>query len=151
MTPTLMGRWQTRIILFFIVGLPVTLLFALAWTRDFSDPGFTMVFLVLMTIFLVGMVLDPAYILVQSLRWENDWPFAFQLFFSICEFLVVLALIAADWLPFAHASVIDDPEMRKMLFSHFAVVVTFSILALLGPLQVFLPRWRYKGGEVGRL
>lgn len=145
-----MGRWQTRIIVFLFVGLPATLLFALAWIGDRSDSGFSTVFLILSTVFLVGMALDIVYFTIQSLRWENDWPFVLHLFFSICEFLIVLVLMAFDLLPFAPASVISGAAMRVTLIMHFILVLSLSVLVLLGPLQVFLPRWRYNGGEIGK-
>ena len=34
---------------------------------------------------------------------------------------------------------------------HFTLVVVPSFLALLGGIQVFMVRWRFKGGEWGRL
>ena len=145
MTPTLMGRLQTRLILYIFIALPVTLLYALfldlGEVGRLSDP---FVFISAMT--LIGFILDPFYIQIQRFRWDNDWPFAFQFFFTILEFLVTLGLMSAGALDGFLVSRIDS----MVSASHFFLVFIPSFLALLGGLQIFMIRWRFKGGEVGR-
>ena len=62
MTPTLIGRWHTRLILFVVIGLPVTLLFALHatnwdyWPPRYDLPAFQYPFYFLTAILLLGLV-----------------------------------------------------------------------------------------------
>ena len=145
MTPTLMGRLQTRLLLYIFIGLPVTLLYALYLDLDevgrLFDP---FVFITAMTI--IGFILDPLYIQIQRFRWDNDWPFAFQFFFTILEFLVTLGLMSAGALDDLLVFRIDAATAA----THFTLVFVPSFLALLGGVQIFMIRWRFKGGEVGR-
>lgn len=145
MTPTLWGRWQTRILLYIFIGLPMTLLYALILNFRFDAP-ISDLFVVLTAIFIVGFVADIAYIQIQRFRWDGDWPFAFQFFFSILEFLIVYGL--AELGAFQGLLQFDYPF--SFLLTHFLLVFIPSFLALLGGVQLFLIRWRFKGGEWGR-
>jgi hypothetical protein len=152
MTPTLKGRWQTRLLLYLVIGLPITLLVSLSNTdwkfppaiglNRFQDP-----FTFITAILLLGLVLDILYIQIQSVHWDDDWPFAYQFFFSILEFFIVYgamryglldALFPGGRIPFSNAA------------WHFSFVFLLSFLALLGGIQIFMVRWRFHGGEVGR-
>ena len=159
MLPTLKGRWLTRILLFFWIGLPVTLVYSLyiatpespvlpliGWNYD------TLPFQILFLLLIVGLLLDPVYIHFQQYRWERDWPFAFQFFFSIVEFLIVLALVWRGALDFTRSPLdLHTPENYLLFAVHFACVFIPSFLALLGFIQIFMIRWRFKGGEWGRM
>src|SRR5688572_6301708 len=94
MVPTLAGRWQTRILLYVFIGLPVTFLYAMyltnwRWPPAIDLSAFTDPFVFITAILILGLILDVAYIQAQRFRWEGDWPFAFQFFFSIMEFFAV--------------------------------------------------------------
>lgn len=144
MTPTLSGRWQTRLLLYLFVGLPVTWFYAffvLGLDEDFYDP-----FVFLTVLFIVGALLDPVYDQIQRFRWDNDWPFAFFVFFSFCEFLITLALLNIGLLDLLLVYRIDNGTA----FCHFAWVLLFMLIAVLAGVQVFFIRWRFKGGEIGR-
>ncbi len=156
MLPTLKGRWQTRILLFLWIGVPITFLFSLgvAGPRSPTLPfvGWhydILPFQILSLLLIVGLILDPVYIYFQQFRWERDWPFAFQFFFTIFEFVIVLALV--NW------GVLDGFSRRTqhqnyMLYTiHFACVFIPSFIAVLGIVQTFMIRWRFKGGEWGRM
>ncbi|MEM9027572.1 MAG: hypothetical protein AAGC70_04310 [Pseudomonadota bacterium] len=145
MTPTLMGRWQTRLLLYVFLALPITLVFAwafgLANTGQFYDP---FVFVTALT--LIGLSLDVAYIQIQRFRWDNDWPFAFQLFFSIMEFFLTFGLMNLG---------LFDPFLAYRIplwFAsiHFLLILVPSYFAVVAGIQIFLLRWRFKGGEIGR-
>lgn len=152
MTPTLLGRWQTRILLFILLGLPLTALFVwgvfpLIW----DDPlDWTVPFIFLTAILVLGLILDIVYVQIQRFRWDNDWPFAFQFFFSILEFVAVWGLVQTDLL-----DVIDLPSSAIpsvwMAITQFTMVFIPSFLALLGGVQLFFLRWRFKGGEFGKM
>lgn len=149
MIPTLAGRLQTRLFLFVFIGLPVTVVFGIfmnGWVWDWSAIQTFVWFLCAVTG--VGLLLDPLYIFAQSTRWDRDWPFLFQAFFSWVEFALVLALARAGLVPFLPAeafAALGTPIL------HFTLVFIPSFLALLGPMQVLFLRWRFKGGQLGRL
>lgn len=159
MLPTLNGRWLTRILLFLWIGVPVTFVFSLligeprgpvipylGWNYDLLPFQF------LSLLLFVGLVLDPVYIYFQQYRWERDWPFAFQFFFSIVEFVIVLALVWWGALDFTRSPLeLHTPENYLLFTIHFACVFIPSFVALLGFVQIFMIRWRFKGGEWGRM
>lgn len=149
MIPTLAGRLQTRIFLFLFVGLPITLGFGLymgGWHWDWAAIQIFVWFLCAVTG--VGLLLDPIYIFLQSTRWDRDWPFIYQAFFAWVEFAIALTIARAGvltFLPEAAFQTLSTP------ITHFALVFVPSFLALLGPLQVLFIRWRFMGGQMGRL
>jgi hypothetical protein len=152
MTPTLKGRWQTRILLYIVIGLPVTFLVAMyncnwQWPPSYDLTAFQDPFKFITAILLLGLLLDVLYMRMQSYHWDADWPFAYQFFFSIVEFFIIFELMNYGWLdaffpdgriPFSNAA------------WHFGFVFVLSFLAVLGGLQIFLVRWRFKGAELGR-
>jgi hypothetical protein len=144
MTPTLAGRWQTRLLLYLFVGLPVTWFYAffvLELEDDFLDP-----FVFLTALFIVGFLLDLVYNQIQRFRWDGDWPFAFFIFFGICEFLITLGLLNAGVLdPFLVYRIDNGTALI-----HFCWVLLFMFLAVLAGVQVFYIRWRFRGGAIGR-
>lgn len=147
MTPTLLGRIQTRLLLFLFVGLPITAVFSLLWFEELDARPFG----VLVLILLIGLALDPLWIFVQRLRWDRDFPFAFQALAMWLEFGIALSLISLDVVPLlSEVDALPDEEAVWGTVIHFTLVFIASFLALLGLLQIFLVRWRYKGGELGR-
>ena len=151
MTPTLLGRWQSRILLFIFIGLPMTALFTWVVFDLIWDGGirWEVPFIFIGAITVLGLVLDVVYIQIQRFRWDNDWPFAFQFFFSILEFLAVYGLVEADLLSYVDLPASDGPTIW-MASTHFTLVFIPSFLALLGGIQIFFIRWRFKGGELGK-
>ena len=151
MTPTLLGRWQTRLLLFLVIGLPITALYAFYlndWVWAPINVPLKVPFLFITAIVVLGLIVDIPYIQIQRFRWDNDWPFAFQFFFSILEFLAIFGLMRAGLLePVLSAN--DIPEFSTAAI-HFALVFVPSFLAVLGGIQIFYIRWRFKGGELGR-
>jgi hypothetical protein len=148
--PTLKGRWETRLVLLVLIGLPVTAWWSWYLTGN-AAPTANAPYLVLFTIFVIGAALDPVYILMQRFRWDRDWPFAFQLLSMTCEFILALAVISAGLHPYLRPSSIQRSADLRNVTLHYASILGPSFLALLGPIQIFLVRWRYKGGELGRL
>lgn len=145
MTPTLAGRWQTRLLLYVFVGLPVTLLYSLY--LDFEDDRFYDPFVFLVVLLIIGLALDPVYNHIQRFRWDNDWPFAFFIFFTIIEFLIALGLLNLGVLDSFLTARIEN----ETALVHFSWVLLFFFISVLAGVQVFLIRWRFKGGEIGRL
>lgn len=157
MLPTLKGRWQTRILLFLWIGVPITFLFSL-YIAGAGSPRLPWIgwryelvpFQILSLLLIVGLILDPVYIYFQQLRWERDWPFAFQFFFTIIEFCIVLGLVYWGALDFARPRSLT-PYHYLLFTVHFGFVFIPSFIALLGFVQIFMIRWRFKGGEWGRM
>lgn len=153
MTPTLFGRWQTRILLYLVIGLPVTFLVALyntnwRWPPAYELSVFRDPFVFLTALLVLGLILDVVYIQIQRFHWDQDWPFAYQFFFSIVEFYILYFAMDFGWLDTLF------PDARIPFSNaawHFTFVFVPSFLALLGGAQIFLVRWRFKGGELGRL
>jgi hypothetical protein len=149
MIPTLAGRLQTRLFLFVVIGLPITFLFAMAqggWQWDW--PRVQVYLWFICAVVAMGLLLDPLYIFAQSLRWERDWPFLFQAFFSWVECAIVYFLARAGLVPFLPEAAFQGLATPAL---HFTLVFVPSFLALLGPMQVLFLRWRFKGGQFGKL
>lgn len=159
MTPTLLGRWQTRILLLVLIGLPVSILYGLYLGIGEGSPRAILIFglaldplplRIIGVITLVGLVLDPFYIQIQKFRWDRDWPFVFQALALVFEFAIVLGLIRADLLPFVTRGGLSERDAFHVAL-HFSIVFVLSFIAILGIIQLFFVRWRFKGGELGRL
>ena len=151
--------------MFYCIGLPVTAAYAAwlasrapfggrrspPWIRSFGEVSLDIrPVQILCLLLIVGVLLDVVCIKLQKLRWDRDWPFAFQFCFSIGEFAIVLTVIRFDLLPFMPARWIGASDYPAF-FLYFALVFVPSFVALLGFIQIFMVRWRYKGGEWGRL
>jgi len=152
MTLTFAGRLQTRLFLFLFIGLPITCLYGFAvsgWQWDWRVIQIFVWFLCTITGF--GLLLDPVYIFLQSTRWDRDWPFAYQFFFSWVEFGVVFFVARAGLVPYLPEVAFQGSRGLGIATLHFALVFVPSFLALLGPLQVIFIRWRFKGGQFGKL
>ncbi|MCW5681175.1 MAG: hypothetical protein KF794_11100 [Xanthobacteraceae bacterium] len=157
MVPSLKGRWLTRILLFLWIGVPVTFLFSL-FAAGPGSPRLPLLgwhyeivpFQILSLLLIVGLIMDMVYIYFQQWRWERDWPFALFFFFSIIEFVIVLGLVWWGVLDFVRPRN-ASPHDYTLYVIHFACVFIPSFIAVLGIIQIFMIRWRFKGGEWGRL
>lgn len=137
MTPTLIGRWQTRICMLGTLGAIVTAIFAV--TKD--SEAF---FIVLGFVVLFGLAWDVLYIALQRLRWDRDWPTSFQVAAAIVEGALLFALLELVGLPG-----IDKGAVGIGLFTaHYGLVWFSTFLFTQGPMRVVVLRWRYNGGRV---
>ena len=152
MIPTLAGRLQTRLFLFLFIALPITLVYGFAWAGWQWDWRTIQIFVwFLCTITGLGLLLDPIYIFIQTTRWDRDWPFAYQFFFSWVEFGVVFAVARAGLVPYLPEFAFQGGRGLFIAGLHFTLVFIPTFLALLGPLQAIFVRWRFKGGQFGKL
>ncbi|MDO5498114.1 MAG: hypothetical protein Q4F67_00360 [Propionibacteriaceae bacterium] len=139
MTPTLMGRIQTRWALLVIVGLPWTLvlmLFGLLTGAAYS----TLLaggLLVLGLVGLLGTIWEGVYHGLQQFRWEKDWPALFGLVTIVNEGLVL-------WL----VTVLLDRPLGALGWIHFVTTWLLMWIFANGPMRVLAPRWRYRGGRL---
>ena len=79
MTPTLMGRWQTRFLLLSTLGFAISVVIGIM--RGDIRPPLTL----LVYVFVLGLAWDALYQYIQTYRWERDWPQPFQVVAGIVE------------------------------------------------------------------
>ena len=133
MTPTLLGRWQTRLILFGTVGLAVTAVFA-TWFQS------NIPYLLLGLVFVLGCGWDVLYQQMQRRRWDRDWPPNLQLAAGIWEAIVVAGLLYG-------VGILRQPPTVGQFVGHYTAVWLTTFLASQSVLRLIFPRWRYNGGE----
>lgn len=137
MTPTLFGRWQTRILLFAIVGSIVSLPF-FVWTG--GNPVF---FVLLAYLAGIGLIWDILYNHFQQYRWDRDWPAALQLLTGIGEAVFFAVLYKLLPLPG-----IDRQNTPLGLFAlHYSIVWLTIFTTAQSLMRVIFPRWRFNGGQ----
>jgi hypothetical protein len=135
-TPTLIGRWQTRVLLLATVGVIVSVPFWLVG-------GSVAFFVVLGWIALIGLAWDVLYTILQAFRWERDWPPAFAVVAGIAE--AVLVYLLATRLGLAGLPI--DLSLGVFAFQ-YAVVWLATFFFAQGPMRALFPWWRFHGGRV---
>lgn len=133
MTPTLLGRLHTRLVVLAAVGLPWTFLLVLL-------AGLPVGTALLGWVILTGIALvfwEPLYHLIQQFRWEKDWPIFFSLVTVVNEALLTWLILS---------------QMVAVSFGLFVlqILTTWLLvwLTTIGPMRVVFLRWRYEGGRV---
>ena len=147
MTPTLTGRWQTRVALLLTVGAAITLLYIIgfdAFGEPVGDLARWKLPLLLGYVTLLGLVWDGLYVWLQSYRWDRDWPLAYQLFAGLAEGVLVFVLFYGDLLP----GISHGPGDGWRFALHYGTVFVTIYLCVLGPMRVMFPRWRFDGGKI---
>lgn len=140
MTPTIIGRWQTRIALLATVGLAWTLLVTPLLPRGGAELGATyqLTLLALAITAIVGaLVWDPIHHGLQQFRWEKDWPSLFALLTGVPEGVTT-------WFVLRRFGAVP-PWSFVALFATTWLVVW---LVVIGPIRVVLLRRRFTGGRV---
>ncbi len=141
MTPTLMGRIQTRFFLLFTVGLLWTALIVPVLPKG----GATVIELYIVAIIalvvaaVVGIAWEFLYHLIQQYRWEKDWPILLGLLVGIPESITTFLVV--------DAIVIGGPALVGF-FIHFLTTWLVVWLVANGPMRVIFLRWRYRGGRI---
>ncbi|QLE54244.1 hypothetical protein [Nostoc sp. TCL26-01] len=142
MTPTLFGRWQTRLLLLATVGVLVSLPFALGLIG--SSPN-SVYFWILGYIAIFGLGWDIIYIYIQKFRWDRDWPAAFQVIAGIWEFIFVFCGVKLfGFLPIPLPKEELSPEIFLL---HYSLVWLAVFLISQSLMRILFPRWRYRGGQ----
>lgn len=136
MTPTLIGRWETRLFLLATIGLLITLAFVLVF-------GSLEFFAVLIYVALFGVVWDILYIFLQRFRWDRDWPAAFQVFNGVIEGAFLYIAISFVGLP----GVSRDLPLA-LFVAHYGLVWLSIFLWTQGPMRALFPFWRFHGGVI---
>jgi hypothetical protein len=135
MTPTLFGRWQTRLLLLLAFGS----LISWGFMALYQTPAF---FAAIAYIGLFGVVWDLLYQEIQSRRWDQDWPAAFQALAALWEGLFLGLLYPNVPLPGLPQ---DTPWNVYAL--HYLVVWCAMFIASQTLMRVLFPRWRFRGGQ----
>jgi hypothetical protein len=136
MTPTLRGRWQTRLLMSLTVGVLVSGLFGV-WRDEVST---ALVWLGYMTV--LGLGWDVVYIRLQAWRWDHDWPPVLYLAGAVWEMGVLAGVSQMVELP----GVAFDYGLW-MLMLQYSTIGLISFVLMFGPLRVLFPRWRFRGGQ----
>lgn len=140
MTPTLFGRWQTRLFLFATVGVLVTLPFVLG---IFGTNAGIIFFWVLGYLALVGLLWDSLYIYLQTFRWDRDWPAIFQVLAGLWEAVFFIGIVKLFGLPG-----VPKTLPLGLFFLHYSAVWLGIFTASQTLMRVLFPRWRFRGGQM---
>ena len=140
MTPTLFGRWQSRIFLLATYGVLVTLFFGW-WFNDYITP-----LSVLGYVLLFGFVWDVLYNYLQQYRWDSDWPPTHQFGAAVVEviFLWIILFPLERYIP---APGVGALSLTQFLAHYWAVWIVIFLLSQ-SAMRIWFPRWRYNGGEI---
>lgn len=136
MTPTLIGRWQSRLLLLGTVGTLTTLIFVL-WLNT------AVPLLLLAAVICLGLGWDVLYDQLQQQRWDHDWPPIFQLLAGVWEGGFLFGLTAM--IQFAYPSLpLPSPAQHWL---HYTTVWLLTFTASQSIMRLVFPRWRFQGGE----
>lgn len=131
MTPTLAGRFQTRLALTLVPGLPVALTAAGLLDR-LTIPG---ALIALLAVTVLGLGWDAAYTSLQDRRWDRDWPRLFTLLSWAPEAF-------GSWLALGLVGAAAPLGTHLLLFTGLWVA---ALIAQGAVLPVLLPHWRHDG------
>lgn len=144
MTPTLIGRWQTRTFLLATIGIFISFLFSQGYIGN--APG-TVYFWVVLYVWGFGVVWDILYHRLQQYLWDHDWPGVFQFAAAIVEGLFLAGVIRWIGLP----GTADAAQHLDRFFWHYSLVWLAIYISSWVLMRLLFPRWRFRGGEwVGR-
>ena len=144
MTPTLLGRWQTRLLLMSTIGLIITLLFCAGFL---GNPSGSVYFAILIYLILFGLGWDCLYMFLQGFRWDQDWPAFLQWLAALWEafFFLLIRVILAIQLPFTDVDGGDFPVTWFIV--HYLMVWIAVFITSQSLMRLLFPKWRFHGGE----
>lgn len=146
MTPTLLGRWQTRFLLLGTVGVLITLMFG-AFYGNFITP-----LALLGYVIIIGFGWDILYNFLQTCRWERDWPPIFFAGAGVIEGAFIWTLVKADFvwnlLGLSQMPGVASDLTLAQFAAHYGTVWLVTFLILLGPIKIILLEWRFRGGRL---
>lgn len=143
-TPTLLGRLQTRLFLLLTVGLAWTLVIGPVLPRPAKaslGDVYQSTLWALGIVAVVGIAWELIYHGLQQYRWEKDWPTLFGLLTGINEGVLT-------WLILELGLVGSGSVPMTTFVPHFVSTWILVWLAANGPMRVFFPRWRFRGGRI---
>ncbi|MGF1507349.1 MAG: hypothetical protein ACFB51_19815 [Anaerolineae bacterium] len=140
MTPTLMGRWQTRLLLLTGIGVPVTLFYSIVYGLLLGN--WWSVWLFLFGVLIFGLGWDVLYNLLQQTRWDHDWPPFAQWAAAIWEaiFIYLVHLIFV---------LLGGAFVGPIAFIlHYFTIFSLLFAANHSIMRILFPRWRFRGGQI---
>jgi hypothetical protein len=140
MTPTLIGRWQTRLALLATIGVVWTLMITPLLPRNDAalTDTYRLTLLALAINAIIGAVVwDPIYYGLQQFRYEKDWPSLFALLTGINEGMTT-------WFVLRRFGTVPVSSFVVL----FATTWLLIWLVVVGPIRVVLLRRRFRGGRV---
>lgn len=144
MTPTLFGRWQTRLFLLATVGFLITLPFYLGIIRLNLIAGYHPIFFwILGYVAFFGCGWDIVYNYLQKFRWDRDWPGVLQLLSGIWEAVFLVLIVKIVGLPGVPKEL---PLFGFVL--HYSLVWLSVYIAAQTLMRILFPRWRFRGGQI---
>jgi hypothetical protein len=153
MTPTLIGRIQTRIALMLLVALPWTILVTPLLPRPSGVFGerapladtYGVTFTAWFVILVLGCVIwEPLYHLGQQFRWEKDWPILFGALTIVNEGILAWLVVRNT----GSMTSVAPPANGWTFIVHLVTTWVLVWMVANGPLRIVLVRWRYRGGRV---
>ena len=138
MTPTLMGRLQTRVFVTLVIGGPWTVLMAIL----LPGVGVTDMLRVLVAMGVLGMGWELLYHWLMGFRWEKDWPSLLGLVTGINEGILLGVLLGLGAIPS-----LDTGPAIWIFLVHFVSIWLVIWGWLQGPMKIVHPRWRFRGGR----
>jgi hypothetical protein len=149
MTPTLMGRFQTRIFLAATVGVLWTAAITPALPRPAgmsSAFAYHVTFKALGLMTLLGLGWEVVYHVIQQSRWDKDWPSVFALLVVVPEAIPLWYVThILDVIP--GTTRLSSPIIPLYVI-HISTTWVLTWLFMQGPLRVLHLRWRFEGGKV---
>jgi len=139
MTPTLLGRWQTRLLLLATIGILVTFPFALGYVGLGVSDSF---FWVLGYVAIFGLAWDVVYDYLQKFRWDRDWSGVLQLLAGIWEAAFLAVILKIFHLP-------GIPQETPLFWFalHYTLVWLSVYISAQVIMRILFLRWRFHGGQ----
>ena len=142
MTPTLLGRWQTRLFLLTTIGVLVSIPFAIGLIGNKSNLVY---FWIVAYVAIFGLVWDILYNYLQKSRWDRDWPAAYQVFTGIWE--MVFVFCGVKILGFLPIPMPKEELSPGIFLLHYSVVWLAVFISSQSLMRIIFPRWRFHGGK----
>lgn len=141
MTPTLFGRWQTRLFLLATIGVVFSLPFYFGFLG--GHQGNLGYFFVLFYVAIFGLIWDILYDYLQKFLWDHDWPGILQLGAGIAEGVLLALILSFVGLPGVNKNNFDLP----VFILHYGLVWLAVYLSAWVIMRILFPQWRFRGGE----
>ena len=136
MTPLLLGRWETRVVMMATIGVVISAAFAAGLRSNIP-------FIILGWVVAFGIGWDIVFFLLQKLRWDRDWPAAFAILSGIVEGALIYALIRNTGLPGIHKGAVST----KVFIADYALIWVLAFAWIEGPMKTLTLYWRFHGGR----
>jgi len=134
-TPTLSGRWKTRLFILSTSGL----VFAFIFSAIFASQ--TSLFVLLLYWLVLGFGLDIIFSALQRFRWDQDWPPLYSILTTVIEGGILWSILNSK------------PPGITFGFSVLQYILFFLSISIVGffentvLLPILFPDRRFRGGE----